>query len=105
MKIKQHVLSSVLVGVSLLMSTAHGLELTDQHGGYKSKVYEGKIYNDRGKYTGMITPEGKMYDEQGEFTGQIRNQSILNRDGSANGFIRDGKIYDKDGLYKGHLKN
>jgi hypothetical protein len=52
----------------------------------------------------MITPEGKMYDKDGTFTGQIKNQNILNKDGSSKGFIRDGKIYDKDGLYKGELK-
>ena len=104
MKIKQFFPVSAVLGVTLAISTVHGLELTDQHGGYKSKVYEGKIYNDRGKYTGMITSDGKMYDDKGNFTGQIKNQAILNRDGSANGFVRDGKIYDKDGQFKGLLK-
>lgn len=104
MKTKQRIMMSVLLGLTMILSTVHGLEVTDQYGGFKSKVYEGKIYNDRGKYTGMITPDGKMYDANGDFTGQIKNQAILNRDGSPNGFIRDGKIYDKDGGYKGLLK-
>lgn len=104
MKFKQGIIMSVLLVLTLSWSMVHGLELTDQHVGYKSKVYEGKFYNDRGKYTGMITVDGKMYDEQGQFTGQIKNQAILNSDGTPNGFIRDGKIYDKDGVYKGLLK-
>lgn len=93
-----------LSALTIPVSATYGFQVTDQDGGFKSKSYGGKLYNDRGKYTGMITPEGKMYDEKGNFTGQIKNQSILDRDGSAKGFIRDGKIYDQDGTYKGLLK-
>lgn len=104
MKISRTIFRSVLLGLSLMLSAAYGLEVTDQHGGFKSKLYQGKIYDDRGKYQGMITPDGKMYDKNGRFTGQIKNQAILNSDGSSDGFIRDGKIYDKAGNFKGLLK-
>lgn len=83
---------------------AQAVEVIAQDGAYKSIVVEGKIYSDQGKYEGMITPEGKMYDKDGKFTGQIKNQSILNADGSIRGFVREGKIYDKDGQYDGQLK-
>lgn len=104
MKTYQLIMMSVLLGAVLAMSSAHAIEVTDSKGGFKSKLFEGKIYNDRGKYTGLITPEGKMYDSEGNFTGQIKNNAILNKDGSSNGFIRDGKIYDNEGLYKGQIK-
>ena len=104
MKTHQSVLMLVLFSILIALSNVHALEMTDDKGALKSKVIGGKIYNAGGIYTGMITPEGKMYDKDGTFTGQIKNQNILNKDGSSKGFIRDGKIYDKDGLYKGELK-
>jgi len=80
------------------------IELIDKKGALDSKTFDGKIYNDQGKYTGMITPEGKMYDEKGKFTGQIKGQSILDQKGDSKGFIREGKIYGTEGKYKGRLK-
>ena len=90
----------------LIMSSSfsYAVEVTSPAGNFKAKVFDGKIYNDRGKYTGMITPEGKMYDQDGNFTGQIKDNSILNRDGSYKGVIRDGKIYNKEGIYQGQIK-
>lgn len=90
----------------LIMSSSfsYAIEVISPSGNFEAKVFDGKIYNDRGKYTGMITAEGKMYDQDGNFTGQIKNNSILDRDGSYKGVIRDGKIYDKDGIYQGQLK-
>ena len=87
-----------------MSNSVQAIELIDKKGALDSKTVDGKIYNDRGKYTGMITPEGKMYDEKGKFTGQIRGQSILDQNGNSKGFIREDKIYDTDGKYKGRLK-
>lgn len=89
----------------LMSSSVQAIELIDKKGAFDSKLFQGKIYNDRGKYTGMITPEGKMYDETGQFTGQIKNQTILDQNGDTKAFIRDGKIYDTEGNYKGRLKH
>lgn len=88
----------------LVCAPVHAIEVVNEKGGFKSKVFDGKIYDDRGKYTGMITPEGKMYDKDGKFTGQIKNQSILDATGNYNGVIRDGKIYNKEGQYEGQLR-
>lgn len=88
----------------LASSPIYAVELVNKSGAFQSKTFQGRIYDARGKYTGMITPEGKMYDQDGNFTGQIKNQSILDKDGNNKGVIRDGKIYDKEGLYKGQLK-
>ena len=88
-----------------MCSAVQAVELIDNKGAFDSKTFDGKIYNDRGKYTGMITPEGKMYDEEGNFTGHIRGQTILDQNGDAKGFIREGKIYGKEGNYKGRLKH
>lgn len=84
--------------------SVQAIELIDNKGALNSKVFGGKIYNDRGRYTGMITSEGKMYDKEGKFTGQIKDKSILDASGHIKGFIRDAKIYDKDGNYTGRLK-
>ena len=84
--------------------SVQAIELIDKNGSLNAKVFSGKIYNDRGRYTGMITPEGKMYDKDGKFTGQIKDKSILDANGQIKGFIRDGKIYNKDGNYTGRLK-
>ena len=52
-------------------SLAVAIEITGSQGEYQSRVIQGKIYDVRGKYTGMITPEGNMYDKQGNYTGKI----------------------------------
>lgn len=101
----KHVRSIITIVLLVFMSiSVQAIELIDKKGAFDSKTFDGKIYNDRGKYTGMITPEGKMYDAEGQFTGQIRGQSILDQNGGTKGFIRDGKVYDKEGNYKGRLK-
>ncbi|MCU7940688.1 MAG: hypothetical protein KZQ64_11775 [gamma proteobacterium symbiont of Bathyaustriella thionipta] len=99
----RHSIMVILLLLSISLS-AQAVELIDKKGTFDSKAFDGKIYNDRGKYTGMITPEGKMYDAEGQFTGQIKNQAILDSNGAPKGFIRDGKIYNTDGSYKGRLK-
>jgi hypothetical protein len=88
----------------LIGSSVQAIEIINDKGSLDAKVFDGKIYNDRGRYTGMITPEKKMYNEKGEFTGQIKNNSIIDMNGNVKGFIRDGKIYDKEGAYTGQLK-
>ncbi len=82
----------LLMSVMLLAGNASAIELTDSQGGYKSKLMDGRMYDDRGKYIGMITERGRMYDKDGHFIGQIR------------GFIRDGKLYGPDGEYRGQIK-
>lgn len=101
----KQVRSIITIVLLMFISTAiHAIEIIDKEGAFDAKTFDGKIYNDRGKYTGMITSEGKMYDEQGHFTGQIRGQTILDKNGDTKAFIRDGKIYDKEGNYRGRLK-
>ena len=100
------ILSITTIALLLIMSIpVQAIELIDKKGSFDAKIFDGKIYNDRGQYTGMITPEGKMYDKDGQFTGQIKGQSIIDKDGDTKGFIREGKIYGKDGHYKGRLKH
>ena len=94
----------LLMSVMLLAGNASAIELTDSQGGYKSKLMDGRMYDDRGKYIGMITERGRMYDKDGHFIGQIRGQTLLNADGSSRGFIRDGKLYGPDGEYRGQIK-
>lgn len=101
---KQFMMIWIFWGFLMASPLGFTVELMDEKGAFKSKLFEGKIYNDRGQYTGMITSEGKMYDPEGNFTGQIKNQSILNSDGTPKGYIRDGKIYNQDGLLQGQLK-
>ncbi len=91
--------------ILFLSGSVYALELMDKHGAYDSRLMNGKIYNDRGQYTGMITSRGKMYDKDGNFIGQIRGQNILNSDGTPRAYIRDNKIYAPDGSYKGQLKH
>ena len=92
--------------LALLMSNAvYALEMVDKHGAYESRLMNGKIYNDRGQYSGMITSRGRMYDKDGNFIGQIRGQNILNSDGTPRAYIRDNKIYAPDGNYQGRLKH
>ena len=100
---KIHPAITIILLVFMSISV-QAIEIIDKKGALDSKIFEGKIYNDQGKYTGMITPEGKMYDAKGKFTGQIRGQSILDQNGNSEGFIREGKIYDQEGKYKGRLK-
>lgn len=87
-----------------ISSSAQAIELIDKEGAYDAKAVNGKIYNDTGHYTGMITSEGKMYDKEGQFTGQIKGGNILDQNGDIKAYIRDGKIYDKAGHYTGRLK-
>lgn len=103
MTINQYTLVFTLL-LMIVSTTSHAIDVVSPTGDFQSKLFGGKIYDDRGNYTGMITAEGKMYDKDGKFTGQIKNQSILDRDGSYRGVIRGGKVYDKDGLYEGQLK-
>ena len=101
----KHVPSIITIILLIFMSApVQAIELIDKKGSFDSKTFDGKIYNDRGKYTGMITPEGKMYDADGNFTGQIKSQAILDQNGEPKGYIREGKIYDKEGNYTGRLK-
>lgn len=102
MKYVRYIISIALL--MLISISVQAIELIDKKGAFDSKIFDGKIYNDRGKYTGMITPDGKMYDAEGQFTGQIRGQTILDQNGEAKSIIRDGKIYDIEGNYKGRLK-
>lgn len=103
MKIKLNILLILLA--LLLSSHVSALEITDNQGGFKSKLMDGRMYDDRGKYIGMITKRGRMYDKDGHFIGQVRGQNILNADGTSRGFIRDGKIYGPNGEYRGQVKH
>lgn len=102
MKNTAPIITTILLMFMLLPVQA--IEFIDKKGSFDSKTFDGKIYNDRGRYTGMITPEGKMYDADGKFTGQIKSQAIVDHNGEPKGYIREGKIYDQEGNYKGRLK-
>ena len=95
----------LLMAFMLLVGNASAIELSNAQGGYQSKLMDGRMYDDRGKYIGMITERGRMYDKDGHFIGQIRGQTLLNADGSSRGFIRDGKLYGPDGEYRGQIKH
>ncbi len=85
-------------------TSVKAVEVIDKDGHLETKLIEGKMYDERGRYKGKLMPGGKMYDKDGNFTGQIKEHAIIDEKGDAKGYIRDGKIYDKDGQYKGELK-